>query len=278
MGTTGWIFTRGLGRIFVVLALLGLVPAAWAQGTLLYDQTFTGLDLLSAPGVSFPTRSPVANGTSIDFGPGVEEHEVLMRLPIAVANSIPPGSSATLAIELDNTPVTVDNDFGVMAGDGDIFGGALLGDNNGGVVNAITYFDTGPVATVNIFDLILQGTGAPPDSITHICMETGSSTVFAARGPESGSGGITPALDATQALGFSFIGNDIDEEYRVNSVRIRLIEGVPNGEVACDTIDPDAAIPPGGVPAVTHGGAIGLVLALIITGAVLLRRRQPSRA
>ena len=85
-------FQKLCGCWLLMMVLLSL--PLLTQATVIYDQTFTGVDLLRVPGVSFSTRARSASGSSLLFGPG-SDGDVLMRLPLISAGTVTGGTPIT---------------------------------------------------------------------------------------------------------------------------------------------------------------------------------------
>ena len=254
--------------LLAILVLTTLLSAPVLGQSVLSDETYTGAELLTAPGVSFPTRTPVLVGSSLEFGTGLVSREVLMRLPLAPAGAAS-GSTLVLACyEIVLAPLTADNDTNWLLGDGLFLVGGGVADNSGGTGNAVAWNDP-PVAPLEVATLY-TGAGFPALGTSHTAMINILSndlmtTVESAFGTGAGSGNLTVTVDRTQALELVLVVDEAAEQYRVDSVRARLVRDATGFENC-------AALPVVAVPATSEWGLMILTVLLLAAGAWFLRR------
>jgi hypothetical protein len=252
-----------------ILAMTALFSAPVLGQSILYDQTFTGAELLTAPGVSFPTRTPMVVGSSLEFGTGVATREVLMRLPLAPAGAASGSTSVLACYEITLTPLTADNDTSWQLGDGAFLVGGGVADNSGGSGNAASWVDPPPVAPLEVTTLY-TGAGTPPVGTSHTAMinilsNDLETTVESAFGTGAGSAPLTATVDRTQALELVLLIDEAPEQFRVESLRARLVRDATGFENC-------ATLPVVSIPTTSEWGLMILSVLLLAAGALFLRR------
>ena len=219
----------------VAIAICFSVPVLGQ--TVIYDMTFTGAELIGV--ATFPTRTPAPLGTSLVFGPGIASHEVLMRLPLVSAGTVPASTPVAAIYDITVAPLTGDNDLFWLLGDGVLMPGGEHADNGGGTGVAVAWGD--PPASLIEAVILFTGAGNPPVGTSHdvtvkICISDLMTTVTTAFGAGDGSADLTTTLDETQALELVLVAHDPPEEYRIDMLRVRLLEDAPGmGQMCSDT-------------------------------------------
>ncbi len=202
----------------------------WAFGSTGVEattRTFTGADIFNDPTVSFPTTTPIVDGSSLVFGTGTTIHEKLFVLPLLPAGSLTGSTPETISISINLTRLTNDWDPHLLLGDGSNLFGAVIADNGGGEFLGTTLVDSVNVGTRVVLSSVFTGAGFPGidnsfDITAEFTLQTGLSTVDVAFGTGSGSFSVrSGALDPTSALDFVFMSdNDIGEQYQINSLTV----------------------------------------------------------
>lgn len=250
----------------LVLAILLSTPALGQS--IVYDQTYTGAQLLTAPGVSFPTRTPMVVGSALEFGTGAANREVLIRLPLLSAGAISGSSSVLACYEIVLAPLTADNDTNWLLGDGLVLVGGGVADNSGGTGNAVSWTDP-PVAPLEVVTLY-TGAGFPPLNTSHtaiinILSNDSTTAVESAFGTGAGSGNLVATVDRTQALELVLVVDEVPEQFHIDSVRARVVRDATGFENC-------AMLPAVAVPTTSEWGLAILPLLLLGAGVWFLRR------
>ncbi|MEM9413110.1 MAG: hypothetical protein AAGA30_18515 [Planctomycetota bacterium] len=197
--------------------------------TLLYSNSWTGAELASDANVVFPTRAPVVNGTSVDFATGNQVLEKLFVIPLIGAGTLNSNAVAVMDVNVNLTRLTQDSDVELAIGDGNQLASFQPGDNNNGQAQAVGLNDLGTTVATQEFFQLFDNAGFPPigqslDVVTSITLRGNDSVNIGGNFNSSfGDGDLaTVTLDTSQALSFVFVGNDINEQYRVNSLTVEL--------------------------------------------------------
>lgn len=214
----------------VVLATLA-ASGAPAISQDMVDETYTGAKLANLPGTTFPTRSPVVEGTTLQFlAPGVTSKEVLMRLPVIPEGDVATGSSVGVIFDLNFTRLTRDNDLVVLLGDGDRLVGASLRDNDNGKSGAVAHNDPPspdipPIEGALLFDNSgFAPIGESSVRTTRICISSTGTHVEQAYRDKSGSADFDTILSGAGKLSLVLFSGSTNEEYQINSVRFRVFK------------------------------------------------------
>ncbi len=215
-------------QLFVLLTVLTFA-AAPSHGELILDRTWSGADLFNDPAISFPTRAPVLNGTTLDFNTGLFNLEKLFEIPLVSAGALTTTSPVVISVFISLTRRQSDFDPGLFVNDGGVeFIGFSPADNLGGSGSIASILDSNRdgVADSASDSLLFSNTGYP--AVGGILNARADFTLYGAAtnvlGSFLGSAGDADgaALDRTGALSFSFWGNQPEEAYRINSLRIRV--------------------------------------------------------
>ncbi len=226
-------------RTLALVAISACLSVPALSQTTIYDMTFTGAELATALGVVFPTRTPTVSVPSLVFGPGVASLEILMRLPLVPAGTVAASTPVAAIYDITVAPLTADNDLYWLLGDGSLLPGGEHADNTGGTGLALAWGDP-PVSLLEAV-ILFTGAGNPPVGTSHdvtvkICISDLKTTVNTAFGTGDGSADLTTTLDETQALELVLVAHDPPEEYRIDMLRVRLLEDSPGmGQSCSDT-------------------------------------------
>ena len=218
----------------VATCSLALATAPAQAGTL-FNQSQTGVELFNNPDVAFPGTAPIVNGSAIDFGTGTNGEAVLVwdLLPAASRGDL------DIAITVDYTPLTGDNDpiFGIF--DGSNFLGLQRINNFGGELRLrrgaatptelpTSFLDATPLGGIGpvepfSYDLWIADGGAGPASVSNVV-----------EGADSAAGPFfyqNNFIDTDNALSFVLYrtagtgaGSADFEQYRINSLAISIEE------------------------------------------------------
>ncbi len=226
--------------------------------------TWTGIDLLSDPSVSFPTTAPSTSGTSIIFGPGSAAHEKLFVVPLFPSGTFSGADPVTISSSINLTRLgcsgscaggAEDFDPHILLGDGSNLVGAVTADNGGGEFLGTTLVDSGMTGSARTLDSVFTGAGYPAiggafDVLVDFTLELGQTTVDTSF--LSGSGifmNTSRALDSSEAVSFVFMrDNDTGEQYQVNSLVIDLCIPFPSGGATGGCFPGPFPFPGRGVP------------------------------
>ncbi len=163
-----------------------------------------------------------------------------MRLPLVEAGTFPASTPLGAIIDISLAHLTTDNDPFLFLGDGSVLVGMELADNDGGKGTANSLRE--PILSAKLERVILfTDAGYPPPGTSHnitakICISDLMTTVNAIFGQGDESGELTRTLDETRALSFVLVAHSPDEQYRVDELRVRLIEDAPDLGLPCSTI------------------------------------------
>lgn len=204
---------------------------------ILYDMTFTGTDLLVNSNATFPTRAPTSSGASLLFGTGNVPHETIMRLPLVSAGTIPASTLVVVTYEITMAHLTGENDIFWLLGDGSLVLGAEVADNVGGFGSALAWDLPTTAQMLLERETLFSGAGYPPVGTSHeitvkICISDLMTKVHMAFGTESNSANLMTTLDETQALELVLVADDAFEQYRIDMLRVRMVE-VPASIAKC---------------------------------------------
>ncbi|MGK7878359.1 MAG: PEP-CTERM sorting domain-containing protein [Xenococcaceae cyanobacterium] len=214
-----------------------------AQATILFSESQTGVELFNNSDVTFPSVSPVINGSSIDFGTGTAAEALLVwdLLPAA------PRGDLDISIAIDYTPLTSDNDPYFAIFDGSNYFGLARLDNTGASMDGLIYVVRGSATATEIlnrtidsipltgvdsvqpfsYDLWIADGGTGPASLNNFVEGPDS-----AAGPFSSLGNFINTDNPLKFIFYRDIGNNGGpEQYRINSIAIEIeekdIESVP---------------------------------------------------
>lgn len=123
-----------LNALFTLVFVCCLGAAAQGRSEFILSETLTGDELYNDPRVTFPTRTPELQGTSLLFGTGSVFAEKLLELTLFPKNSLNSTDPvivhifANFTVQQSTWPTyPTDHDPGIGVGDGTLFGGFLAG-------------------------------------------------------------------------------------------------------------------------------------------------------
>ena len=202
-----------------------------AQATIIFSDAQTGLELFNNSDVTFPSVSPVINGSSIDFSSGTEG-EALLVWDLLPAES---RGDLEISIAIDYTPLTLDNDPFFAIFDGSNFIALQRADNMNGEIlirsglatnttllgipsDSIPLTGIGSVEPFS-YELWVVDGGAGPASVNNFVEGVDSAT-----GPFFYPSNF---IDTDNPLSFVVYrpeGSAASEQYRINSIAIDIEE------------------------------------------------------
>ena len=131
----------------VLVALAGI---GQAEGAIILSESFTGAELVTDARASFPSRSPVVQGTSLFFDTGIDYREKLVTLQLVPANTLSATDPTIVSIFMELTvqpspsaSYPTDHDPCIGIGDGSRIFAFQAADNSGGEGDAISCGDLG---------------------------------------------------------------------------------------------------------------------------------------
>ncbi len=187
--------------------------------------TLTGQDLFNSSISTFPTRTPVINGTEINFGYGIDQFEILIDYTWASANTVVAGD--TLSVSISMRRILFDFDPPFMISDGTNALGVFASNNDGGTAWAATSLNhsSAVVAPFTILPgpIISSPAGYPSigDLVTFnldFVLNASTTDVSLSFLDGSGSRAINTALDLSQPLHFLIVGDNNDEKYGISEI------------------------------------------------------------
>ena len=225
----------GMKRLIfcLVVAVLGWVVAPTAEAEVILSESFTGADLYSDSRVSFPGRTPSLNGSSLFFDTGtIDYYEKLFVLSLLPANTLSAYNpvvvdfSMNLTVQPCDWPTyPEDHDPGATVGDGNVLIGFLVADNFGGAIASRSFNDAGDRGVMTGGLDLLKGVGYPDigesfDVLGTITLLPDSTEVYASFQNGSATHVFSQAIDRTQPFNFTFIAQDYNERYQMNTLSI----------------------------------------------------------
>lgn len=216
-----------------LLAVLACWSAMVAQtrGEIILSETFTGAELYSDSRVSFPSRTPLLQGTSLYYDTGTVDFEKLLVLNLlpqgALDISVPVIVHILGNFTVQNSPslsYPTDHDPGIGIGNGALFGGLVAADNTDGDWATVLYPDSGAFGASAPLTTIFTGVGYPSTGQeltfdTTITLTTAATQIQGAFGGKSGSH-TYPAIDLNAPLSVVVFAHDSDERYKLNSLQV----------------------------------------------------------
>ena len=202
--------------------------------------SLTGLQLFNDPDVSFYRTTPRLDGDSIVFDERRSDRwEKLFDLPILLNGEAPPNSlSAEISISINLTRLTVDFDPYFTLTDGNFHTGVVVSDNQflpdlrGGTSWLYDFIDTGdtvaqiPIAPkVIVADAGMPGVGESFDVTLKFILEDDITKIEVdfLEGVGQPFRSSSLVLDRNSALSFAMLGENISEQYQLNSLAINTI-------------------------------------------------------
>lgn len=201
--------------------------------------TYSGLDLLSV--ASFPSVTPIVNGSSLLFDTAQQQHLKLFVLPLG---SLPEGKVKVLldltrpACEGSCVGGAEDFDPNIALSNGSAMVGIIMADNDGGQALQSSFADQGTFAyRLPPHGALFGNAGYPQigqSVVVAIEFTLGAGGTVVNAGYLNGAGSYTgPALAAAGHYELVFMrDNDAGERYQVNSVTV--IAGPDTKPVAID--------------------------------------------
>jgi len=211
------------GGLLLIVCWLIFCPATHGMAAVtLFDQTFTGAalaDEVAAGRASYPGSPTVTlSGTRLDLTNTVIS-SILYRMPFLETGVLNGRRDLSINIDMNYAQLTSDNDLGIAVSDGTCVLGVMMG--NQGVVWALDGLDAGTTYAGDYLpsesfpddlplNILIEAGDLPNTSRVTIGNSTGGSLVFA------GLAGI----DYAREIHFVLVGDNIGEQYGVNSVHI----------------------------------------------------------
>lgn len=200
--------------------------------------TYTGAQLQTVPGVTFPNDSVTVNGSSLAFASRTAGFPKLVTVPVAPAGALSFGSVVTITATLtrlgcdqyapDVCSTVGDGDFDphLLLGDGKVLVGAVVSDPNG-TLSTVSLEDAGALAANRLGGPFFTATQPFPAiggsfSVTgSFTLNAGSTPLFGSLLGNSATNLPDRSLDPSLALFFALVrDNDTGERYQLDSISI----------------------------------------------------------
>ena len=216
-------------RVFLGLTVvLCLAGQAAASVDILYDRVFSGKELndeVLAGHASYPA-SPFTSisGSRLDITTSLVS-SVLFRMTILEVGASSAYSTLSAGVFIDYAQLTSDNDLGIAISDGTQILGAMRGDHArvwtlDGLDTGASYFDdyvpSGYLDDGLPLTVLMEPGRTPTSSMVTVTNNVGASLAFSG----------FPPIDYDGRLDFILIGDDVGEQYGIDSVRI-TVSGEP---------------------------------------------------
>lgn len=218
--------------------LVGLVGASnTCCAAILFSESFTGAELAADPRVSFPTRTPVVDGSSLIFdglpaGDDSLQNQILLVLPLVPGNTLSLADPTVVTISMRYTRQAgtyhpYDHDPQTGVGDGSYIVNFITADNFNGSAGPGLYRDLGTRGQEVSKPPMLSDVGYPAigqafEVQASFTLFESSTEVYGAFGGQSGSLTFGKALDRGDPLSFVFMAHDWYEKYRIESASIEV--------------------------------------------------------
>lgn len=205
-----------------------------ALAATIFNQSYTGADIFNDPTASFPTRTPILDGSSLRFGTGTGQQEKLVELPLIPAGTISPNAITTVTYTINLTRLTGDSDnqFGLIDGSGSHVTFAVQ-DHVGGIGSTKTGVDNGQNIGISTSDLLFTGAGFPSiggdlDATGSFTLSNTGTDVSLEFGSGSGERTETQVLNPAGALSFIYWTSEAPEQYQLNTLSVQIeVTNVP---------------------------------------------------
>ena len=223
-----------LNALFTIVFLCCLGAAVQVRSAILLSETWTGEQLYqnslsSDPRVTFPTRTPVLDGTSLFFDTGNTDYNRLLALELVPQNSLNPAHAVivNLLVNLTVQPCDWptyrdDHDPGIGVGDGNLLAAFRAADNEGGSADAILFggwSEYKPWLFTNAGYPSIGGSFTINSTIT---LTTASTEVQGGFLNGSGSHTFPEALNLNSRLSFVFFAAEGNERYQLNWLSVKV--------------------------------------------------------
>ena len=209
-----------MGHGWKAIALSALLVAPVASRAALI--TLTGAEVYADSRSSFPTVTPTLSGSSLVFGSG-NANEQLLRFSIGSAGACASAVSCSVTVEVNLTRLTDDSDPLLLLSDSTRMIGAVTFDNLDGGAGLIDALDQGTTGQTLTNTTILTNLGYPAIGDSYLLR-----LVYDLRPTDSGvavsllgdaATGTLSGLDLTKELRFVLLrDNDGAEQYQLNSL------------------------------------------------------------
>ena len=214
----------------IMLAFAGCLLAAPSSAAVIYEEMFTGAGLLHDDRVVFG-RTPTESGTSLVFGPGAYENNLLFRLPVVEAGVAESSQPITFTISYQFTRITDDTDLSAGINDAhtnyQLF---MLIDNRFEpklwAVDLFTLFNphrrvatrliTGPGGSG------FPAIGASAVVSTMFTIDQGVTDLVANALGSTGTHSFASQLDLTDPLRVAFVASGPNEEYQIDWLSVTV--------------------------------------------------------
>ena len=235
---TSYCVPHHLSVIALVVLLINLAPLQkYANATII----LSGEDLLTEPGVTFPTITPTLDGTSLVFGPG-GVHDKLIAFSLFPDEDFSTSSTVTFSVTINMTHLACiaacvgseDHDPHIMIGDGSSLVGAMAADNVNGQGFGVEMTDAGTFGKDRSVNLLFENVGYPSigeDFDIEVLFTLTDLMTIVDISYLAGTGTFSSSmiLDRSQDLTFFLIrDNDTGEQYQVNSLTIAVNVSEPS--------------------------------------------------
>lgn len=205
-------------KALLTLAVL-IAPTATMAGTI----TYTGLELATLSGVTFPTAAPVTSGSSIQFTAGARSK--LLSLDLFSAGELSGQLPTSLSIEVNFTRLSNDFDPFFLLSDGGKMAGGGVFDNGGGGSQFLTLDDQGTLGNL-LSATFVDGLGYPGvGQADTLKMDFGFAGNILSQ-TNTFRGTVTSHTYASELLNFSLpitfvlLADNETEQYQINSIGI----------------------------------------------------------
>ena len=254
-------------NFLILLLFIGVFSAVHSQNC---PATMNGADLVTAPGVIFPTVTPSVNGTGLDFPTG-NNNDLLAIVPLVPAGSYLASDDITSTVTIDLTALTNDNDpiFGFTDGNLATSSGVRVEENAGiiGQNSGALTATTGPNGHTNPVSCggCIPAVNIPSITISMTFSITNSVVTVSGQMTGTGSGGAAnfnytypQTYDPSSGINFLIIRQNDIERYRINSIT-----------TSCTAPTVQSV-----VPTLSEWGLILLGLGVLAMGTVVVWRRR----
>lgn len=231
-------FLKGLP---LFLGMIFLSSSASAQCTI------NGSDLLAYPGATFPTITPTTTGTSLSFGAGSSNDEIIMTFPVVPSGTLLSTSDFTVNVLMYMKRISSDNDpiMGITDGNATDFSGIIANDGS-------SHFDVNGTLTGNNASIAYTTIGAcngscgsavgdtySVDMTFSVVSGVTSVTFTTEQGANTSTSTSTypQVYDPSTGINFALLRQSSGETYQVDSVVIACATAP-----TINSISPDAFV------------------------------------